>query len=731
MRNLALSRLAAAIICTSLLSSCGGSNGTITPTPTPPEILTLRIEGQVIDDEVANAIVSLSLGEQNFSTAADAQGVYGLEISFEKGSLPQDTVLQLTASGQGGQEHIELSFGVGSFDKLVQLAGEDRVLQNSEAATNITHVTTAMDLLAKEKNGDAYPSSDDQLESAKIQVQPDSLLNLASAIKVLADNSAFTPPEGVTTLSLFEQAAKPEQALDNYLISQGIKDAQGNLSAQYLKALEDAQTETLSQEAVIQDFTESQLSGNSNVFMIAHHPDFLPWYSNTLLLNEDKTGTYGDERSDDQVNNESPVTWRIEGKKLHVDYEVVVPLDTSTSLTEEWFDWATGIFDQALVSKLREWQQQGKIPDWLFISIARLSSDFTLLTETSSGGVVAAEHTYSYQIKLDQWLVDELPAGTSLLAEYRVFHSATTWSKQFESEMDNGDASGKWVLPIPMEFPLLGGKVAQDYMPDMLNLKEDGTVEFTLATNLNGVTWSANDGAITLSNVQENGISYRYTPYKKRGNQYLTLIERYQGNQLLSSFSRLVTKVDSAVHDAFVQDMITELPEFYLAHSGSVVPSRWNGELLTTPNVFGYQFNTDGSAKNVAAGYTDPFNETGIELRSLQWNWQLTGNLLTLSRYEPNWMLHIDRHWYVLDREEKGRYVLLEWATWNSTDEMGLRVAPRLNIIEKTSLALWPDLWNGTDEGNYIPAETASPEDIKALMVEIGQPLAIFNKFIH
>lgn len=153
----------------------------------------ITLKGVAADAPLAGATVTALVGGQPFTATTDAQGAYSLVLLSD--SLAND--VQLTAVGAGTQSKVRLQSNLGDLATLVKLADKDGVLAPAQsAATLISHYSTALDALLTEANGSKTPTSASQITALSRQVSSDRLLDVATAIKLVADKG--TPlPEGV------------------------------------------------------------------------------------------------------------------------------------------------------------------------------------------------------------------------------------------------------------------------------------------------------------------------------------------------------------------------------------------------------------------------------------------------------------------------------------------------------------------------------------------------------
>ncbi len=180
----------------------------------------LTIAGRVVDDPIPFAIVQFTINGQTFSTVADADGFYQIDVVTQV----TDTLVTATATVPGGS-NLELTSILGPVSALLEDANANGVVDSTgDFSTNITNVTTANVGLLVQANGGAPITSLAELQQAEKFVDASELLNLAAAIKLIVDDPAFSLPAGFDNLLAF---ASDGAAVANFIASvdPGVFDA--------------------------------------------------------------------------------------------------------------------------------------------------------------------------------------------------------------------------------------------------------------------------------------------------------------------------------------------------------------------------------------------------------------------------------------------------------------------------------------------------------------------------
>ena len=163
------------------------------------------INGFITEGSLANAEVVATIRDLAFKTKSDSSGHYSIPLLIDEGHL-SDIVL-ITAQGSEAQAKVKLASLLQSVNTLVSQAGDDRVLDVTENfGVNVTSVSTAQYALATSQARygipQIIPANEMILAIALENVHPDTKLQLAAIIKLVAD-SGLNLPEGInSTLDL-------------------------------------------------------------------------------------------------------------------------------------------------------------------------------------------------------------------------------------------------------------------------------------------------------------------------------------------------------------------------------------------------------------------------------------------------------------------------------------------------------------------------------------------------
>lgn len=192
----------------SLLSACGGGGG---GGNTKTDVITLS--GSVVAPDASDADVTVTVGDESFTTKTDEEGNFEIEIESTDASALVSILTKLNSD----LSFVELVGDIGTFGDLETEAGDDATLTSDEnIRTNVSTLSTAESVLSDEaeegegKRAKAFTFGDG--------VDPDEALTLAAVLQLLIDNpDEFELPDGVTTtLQVARDATKREALRDDF-----------------------------------------------------------------------------------------------------------------------------------------------------------------------------------------------------------------------------------------------------------------------------------------------------------------------------------------------------------------------------------------------------------------------------------------------------------------------------------------------------------------------------------
>lgn len=162
----------------------------------------VTLQGQVVDDPIPFATVTVTVGGISYTTVADANGFYSLDIAT---ATISELVTIEAVKRQTNGETIEFVSLAGSFSKLLADADGGILSSETNQKVNVTNVTTAEYVLLVEANGGTAPTTVEELQQAETRVDATELIELAAVIKLIVDNPDYSLPDGYSTILEFIQ----------------------------------------------------------------------------------------------------------------------------------------------------------------------------------------------------------------------------------------------------------------------------------------------------------------------------------------------------------------------------------------------------------------------------------------------------------------------------------------------------------------------------------------------
>jgi hypothetical protein len=197
-----------------LVSDNDGDNLTLMTVVNVSQIYTpLTITGVATDSPLSDAQLSVSVGGRVVlgDIVADGNGNYTAMLRIDDDDNA-DAMIKVVAMGVGDQSVAGLISLLGSADVVIEQSGEDGILSSSDNFNvNVTNITTAYYALTKAENNDQEVENSDKLQRLGAVVNYDTLMKLATAIKVAIDkapgNEDLSLPEGINnTLELINNS---------------------------------------------------------------------------------------------------------------------------------------------------------------------------------------------------------------------------------------------------------------------------------------------------------------------------------------------------------------------------------------------------------------------------------------------------------------------------------------------------------------------------------------------
>ncbi|MDK1285984.1 procyclic acidic repetitive family protein [Pseudoalteromonas umbrosa] len=242
----------------------------------------LVVEGVVTDSPIQHAQVKLLVGGSSVEVEANELGEYTAALEVDESEIGE--MLKLVAVGSSSQPEVEFVSQLGTFASLQEQAGDDAILsKNENFSVNVTNVTTAEYALLQ--RADVEIVDDESLNEALLSIDGDTLLDLATVIKVIVDSEEYSLPEGVSsTLELVNNEQQTEM----------FKAA--------LKANNPSYFEQVKEQILDDDnLTSKDLTALQGDFLL-YHPKYHNHYAYHLSLDESGQGQFVAQNSVEVTN---------------------------------------------------------------------------------------------------------------------------------------------------------------------------------------------------------------------------------------------------------------------------------------------------------------------------------------------------------------------------------------------------------------------------------------------
>jgi hypothetical protein len=154
----------------------------------------VTLAGVVRDDPIPYATVTVTVGGVTYTTVADANGEFVIQIA----GIDLSSLVLIESSGPNPLDEsltVDLVSIAGTLAKLVEDADENGIVDGTENPNiNNTPYTTALFVLLGQANGGETPETLEELQTAERSVDASELLELAAVIKLLVDDPSFEIP---------------------------------------------------------------------------------------------------------------------------------------------------------------------------------------------------------------------------------------------------------------------------------------------------------------------------------------------------------------------------------------------------------------------------------------------------------------------------------------------------------------------------------------------------------
>ena len=681
-----LTKVGLAVITALLASGCSDDDST--SSASTPAKLKFSIQGIATDAPIANALITARIGDRTVTTTANETGNYSLDFEYNEDSFAGTEMVEVTAKGEGQQSHIELISQLGSFDMLLEQAGEDNILQQKESSrTAITQISTAMHFLTQQPGKEIL--NDEALVTAESQVDVEELLEISAIIKVLADNPNYTPEGDSSILDVLNSSEEGvEKALEEYFANNQLIDESGELIPELSNAIEVAKQQTIDDPLVTPNFDAANLEGT----YLLHSSVANGWvagYGEVIRIDEESQAWLSDSQTPYQLSSDKDSHWNLTPTgRLYIS-----TLNSSESISVMSGEDIVQLFGDEAKEVLPS------LDIWLEVKQTLRGITLTKLTKGAESKVAT---TSTYQHILD------IPGSVSLSTTTEVDSTAVLSKTNNENEIWKEAPSGTWALPIIADIKGIYDEQAQDYLVhQQVTLEDNSTVVDSDGDNLG--TWHFESGELSIK--ASEGWEVTYLPHRSEEGLISALVTVSVDSKEQSTINWLApfSQEESTLKDDFLQEM----PYVLGAWVNSWKASESNAGLPDINTVYGYTFTQSGQASWTWTSYDEEDNPYFMtEYTSFQqWaspeehQYVLKG---TSDMY--GYMRERERTWTTISTLENGRHLVLEQSNMRQgyTDaqegfEEGYWIFPRINVLKPIDLSIYSETYQRSkDKGSIL-----------------------------
>ncbi|TDF35428.1 hypothetical protein EYS14_18585 [Alteromonadaceae bacterium M269] len=669
----------------------------------------LTLSGEVDGLGETTATFNVQVGDEVISFETDGEDAYEVAITL----TDSDQIVQLNAMDE--EQQPVLVGLLGGAEVLVEASGEDRVLSADEnTAVDLNLFSTAFFLLSEDANGNQPIESAETLTEISTNLNAASIVDVAAFIQVLTTNSEFTPDADSTSALIASnvQATKASQsasvlaildddsfqttqeAIQQYLVDNDLVDELGDPIADYLTARDEAIFQLISTDSLNSDFASlvTLLFNQPNITIPAQQPGFVTSFGNFFTLNESGTGRIftGFDFGSLAVPS-APLTWEIIEGQLVLSYSV----ETSSFVSASNFVIAQD-FGQEVANFLIE--QSFMLPAGQVEQINRTTGQSISLLKNNGDNLQVIIETRSERELI---IPEELDFGPNPLVTTQSVNSFNI-PTQFASvlaDVEQSEILGTWAIPIITDLEQIEGEFEQRVI-EVLTLDESGSSTGPFS----GITynWSFSDGVIRLENENER---YEYLPFRLNGDEYQGIMTRFVDDEVIDQQLAVMAQFNDTASQ-FTDNLVTSIPEVYVAHIGNTNPEDWLGDTLRVSSVFGHQFNDDGTMRRAINASEGIVSDGDFHFSFDSDFWTLVDNKVRIRRSSPVSTI-MGRDWEVISVDETGRALVIETILRRINDENDngdltddpvlFILPPRLNSFTVVDLSIYPEVFNNTD----------------------------------
>lgn len=661
---------------------------------------TITLSGYVSNFLAAGSHVIATVGNSDFETTTNEDGSYSVEIT----SSEFDEMISVRAYGNAtnNQEYIELVSIIEDFSGLIEADDGDNTLTASELhALNLTQLSTALFLVAKDANADQSFTSFTDYEAMVEQVDIDDVLQVTGMITLLIDNSSYNELLNENILTLLDDAAGQLTVLAIEDLSQKAA-LNGVDETVFSTSIESAIEESLDTPNMTPPLTPDMLVNKRIVQTESVRIGWMPPHGRVMDFEED--GTFTLYSYNNTWVNDIPVittgTWFINDSRVEMVYSDRLEVEYVTYAVPEIFDEKYG---EEIASAFENTES------YFFLLNAKSSEskrEFHLIVQTNNTMKVRLDTSVEEFIEFPYRVAEALNGrfGASYVNELSKGYDLTINPTTQLTTLTDENIEGDWVLFMPPPFvpesftdvtgeTTLFGNILPAF-DEKVTLHTDGTVSTLFTSTV--FNWSFDAGKIILTSYNNR---LEYAPYYQVNKEWLTVIEHYKNDQLIDVYVDKIAQFDDS-YSLFTDNVTTELPMAYTTNFNSHSNLSWQGDLRTPESVFGFHFNENGSAIYGIKVDEDEENSffTG---NTLNWNWSASGRQVVLDNNDSFFNFH-KRYIEIVSVDSLGRvlvfeYSIIEYPLSEDSTTRTINIPPRLNILTLENLEHWPSAWENNN----------------------------------
>ena len=451
-------------------------------------------------------------------------------------------------------------------------------------------------------------------------------------------------------------------------------------------------------------FTSAEVVNSTVILPNTTMAGWLPYFAEYLLFKPDGTAYHGNSALHERHQTQK-INWSLLDGKIKLTFNSIQLQNNSDQYP---YPRVAGLYNQQVADILKAMHERGEIDYYLQFSEEYGISEQSLVKTDASGNAVNIESTYLRRMIIpSEWNWNtEAPEAITKFTTQRDFLNN-------QPSLFNGKVAshvlGEWALFTYREHQYgrtQGNRLVEGTFADVVKLNNNGSVTSSYS-NFN-FNWALHNGAIRLV---DGAHMFVITPILQQGSIYLASVEYFVNGHLNKLYATQLIKKE-ANHSDFTNNLVTRLPEFYVAAINNYAPSAWLNDLPWQENtldpdmLFGYQFLPGNKLRRGISANTFS-SDTPSLLMGQIWDYSVTDNKVSLRFNSASIARH--RYWEVLQVDNQGRVYLYEHGFFGSDDdrsgaveehEIGTFVPPRINVVHLYDLSKHKEMWDALPDSD-------------------------------